>query len=255
VIAIHCLLPTAYCLLVFARASGLAWMAPAWGSASLGWQFRLLLAGLLTGVLVPVVGPGLETPGGMAELGWWCLAEVGVGATLGLSMAVIVGGARQAGELVAAQAGLSAAALLDPEVGADLTPLGHLYGLIALATFLALDGPLALVGALAESYRAVPVGGLPLTAEAAARTFGRVGQALELALRAAAPAALALALAGVALGLLGRAAASLQLWTLSLPVRSAVGLVLVLLGLVTLVTTLTASWNDLPALGDLLPMR
>ena len=30
----------------------------------------------------------------------------------------------------------------------SLTPLGHLYGLIALATFLALDGPLALVRGL-----------------------------------------------------------------------------------------------------------
>jgi flagellar biosynthesis protein FliR len=218
-------------------------MAPAWGSPSLGWQFRLLLAVLLAAALVPMVGPGLGSPGGMAELGWWCLAEAGVGAMLGLSGAVIVAGARQAGELVAAQAGLSAAALFDPEAGTDLTPLGHLYGLIALATFLALDGPLALVGALAESYRAVPAGGLPLTAEAVVRTFGRVGQALELALRAAAPAALALALAGVALGLLGRAAASLQLWTLSLPVRSAVGLVLVLLGLMTLVATLSTAFS------------
>ncbi|HEX8200900.1 MAG TPA: flagellar biosynthetic protein FliR [Isosphaeraceae bacterium] len=248
-----CLLPAADCLLIFARTLGLAWMAPGWGTPSLGWQFRVLLAVLLAGVLVPAVGPGFQAPGGPAELGRWCLAEAAVGAVLGLSAAVIVGGARQAGELVAAQAGLSAAALFDPEAGAELTPLGHLYGLIALGTFLALDGPLALVGALAESYQAVPAGGLSLSAEAVAATFGRVGQALELTLRAAAPAALALALAGLALGLLGRAAAALQLWTLSLPIRAAVGLVLVLLGLMTLAATLTAGWTDLPALDVVLP--
>ena len=67
--------------------------------------------------------------------------------------------------------------------------------------------------------------------------------------RAAAPPALALALAGVALGLLGRAAASLQLVALSLPVRSALGLVLVLLGMVTLAATLSIAWGGWPGGG------
>jgi type III secretory pathway component EscT len=92
-----------------------------------------------------------------------------------------------------------------------------------------------------------------MTEEAATFAFGRVGQALELALRAAAPAGLALALAGLALGLLGRAAPTLQLMTLALPVRSAVGLVLVLIGLVTLTATFAAAWSDLPAFRPAIP--
>ena len=160
----------------------------------------------------------------------------------------LVGGAgrrraRQAGEVVGAQAGLSAAALFDPHAGDDLTPLGHLYGLIALASFLALDGPLVLVRALVESYRVLPAGGVVLSEEAARGVFGRVGQALTLAVRAAAPTALALALAGAALGLLGRAAPSLQLVALSLPIRSALGMLLVLLGMITLAATLSAAWS------------
>ena len=174
------------------------------------------------------------------------------GGGLGWSAALIVAGARQAGELVGSQAGLAPAALFNPEAGDEMTALGHLYGLVALGVFLALDGPLALVRALVESYRVIPPGGgvssLTLTEGTAALAFERVGEALALSLRAAAPVALALALAGVALGLLGRAAPSLQLLALAMPVRLALGLVLVLVGLAGLAATLAAAWGAWPGL-------
>ncbi len=53
-----------------------------------------------------------------------CLLEVLTGGVLGWSAALIVAGARLAGELVAAQAGLSTATLLDPETGEEMTVLG-----------------------------------------------------------------------------------------------------------------------------------
>lgn len=235
--------------LVLARSSGLAWTAPAWGTAGLGWRLRLALAALVTAVVAPVVGPGLETPTAWAALGWSCAVEVAVGAALGMAAALIVAGARQAGEVVGMQAGLSAASLLDPEAGSELNPIGHLYGLLALGTFLALGGPLTLVEALAESYRAVPAGAASATPEVAVSAVARVGWALALAVRAAAPAALALVLASLALGLLGRAAGALPLGGLTWPARAAVGLVLVLLGLAGTAAALAAAWQEWAALG------
>ena len=146
--------------LAFARAAGLAWTAPGLATPGLGGRFRLVLAGLLAVILVPVV----RGDAAAASMGWpavaaACAGEVLVGAALGWSAALVVAGARQAGELVGAQAGLSAAALFDPEAGDELSALGHLYGLVALGVFLALDGPLALVRALVESYRVIPAGG------------------------------------------------------------------------------------------------
>jgi flagellar biosynthesis protein FliR len=233
-------------VLVGARVLGLVWTAPALALPALGWRFRLALGVSLGAILVPVVGREIAVPRGWEAVGRACLVELAVGAALGYSAALVVAGARQAGELVGSQAGLSPAALFDPEAGNDLTPLGHLYGLLALAVFLALDGPIVLVKALVESYRVVPVGGARLSAETAALVFGRVGQALALALRAAAPPALALALAGLALGLLGRAAPSLQLVALSLPIRWALGLLLAGLGLLGLIATLSTAWNAWP---------
>jgi flagellar biosynthesis protein FliR len=242
--------------LVLARVLGLAWTAPALATPGLGARFRLLLAALLGAVVLPLVGPSLTLAAG-APAGWgWaalgraCVVEGLVGAALGWSAALIVAGARQAGELVGLQAGLSPAALVDPDAAEELTALGHLYSLVALAVFLALDGPLALTSALVESYRVLPAGGVVLSAETAQVAFGRVAAALELALRAAAPTALALVLAGMALGLLGRAAPSLPLMALSLPVRFALGLALVVLGLAALAATLAAAWSNWPWPGS-----
>ena len=108
-----------------------------------------------------------------------------------------------------------------------------------------MDGPLALVQALAESYTVIPMGQLVLSPQSAKLAFDQIGDALELALRAAAPPAIALVMAGIVLGWLSRTAPSLPFLTLSLSLRAGIGIVLVLLGLATLVATLSGTWSEL----------
>ncbi len=233
--------------LVAARALGLVWTAPALSATGVGVRFRLAAALALVPVVAPSVVPGggLDSPPGAWEFGSACVAEALVGAALGWAAALVIAGARQAGEVVGVQAGLAPASLFDPEAGDGMTPLGHLYGLVALGVFLALDGPLALVRALAESYRVMPAGGGFATESAVEFAFGRVGEALALAVRGAAPAALALVLAGLALGLLGRASPSIQRAAMLGPVRSVLGLFLVGLSLAALAATVTSAWTGL----------
>ena len=244
-----CLMPPPWLLamlaplaLVFARVAGLAWTAPGLSTNGIGWRVRVGLAILLTMAVAPAAAPKLETLPALARL---IPIELAVGAMMGLSASLVLAGARQAGELVGVQAGLSPASLLDPDAGEELNPLAHLYGWMALAAFLALDGPLALVGSLVESYRAIPAGGLDLSPETVELVFARVGWALGLTLRAAAPAAVALIAAGVAMGLLGRAAPSLSLLSYSLPIRVGVGLVLVLMGLGALAAVFASAWREM----------
>jgi len=232
--------------LVLARILGLCLTAPALAIPELDWRFRLGLAAILGTVLMPVLAPLIMSPVAWPATAQALLSEVLTGGVLGWSAALIVAGARLAGELVAAQAGLSTATLLDPETGDELAPLGRLYGWIALAVFLAMDGPLVLVRALVESYDAVPAGRLLISHETAMMAFAQVGHALALALQAAAPPALALILAGIVVGWLSRAAPSLPFVALALPIRSFLGLVLVLLSLSTLAVTLSGAWGTLP---------
>lgn len=236
-------------ILVLARTLGLVATAPVLAAPGLEPRFRLLLAVALAALIAPVVGPGMTSPTGWGDVAVVCMGEAVVGAALGWAAGLVIAGARQAGEVVGAQSGLSTASLFDPDAGDGLTPMGHLYGLVALGVFLALDGPLMLVRALVESYEAMPAGGLAMSGDLADVAFGHVGRALALAVRASAPVAIAMTLAGVALGLIGRAAPSLPMATMALPVRYALGLVLAILGAATLAGTLAAAWRIWPLGG------
>jgi len=231
--------------LVLARVLGLCLTAPVLAVPELDWRFRLALAATLSAVLAPVVGSWVEPPTTWSAAAWAGLSELLAGGFLGWSAALVVAGARAAGDLVAAQAGLATATLIDPESGEVVNPLGRLYGLIALAVFLALDGPLLLVRALVDSYQTMPAGRMLLSTQTVTMAFGQVGRVLELALCAAAPPALALALAGIAVGWLGRAAPSLPFTALALPLRSLIGVALVLLSVTALVATFAGAWSAL----------
>ena len=234
-------------VLVFARVAGLAWTAPGWSTTGLGGRFRFVLAVTLTILIAPLATRNLVPPRDVAALASSLVVEGIIGAAMGATAALVVAGARQAGEIVGAQAGLSPASLLDPDAGDGLNVLGHLYGWVALGVFLSLNGPTELVRAVAASYTTLPVGGSATSIGASELTDGlcaAIAQSLALALRAASPPALALLIAGLALGLLGRTSPSLQLVSLSLPVRTGLGLILAALGLATLAATLGAAWES-----------
>lgn len=233
-------------ILVLARVGGVCLTAPVTAVPGVDGRLKILLSLTLGVVLVPVIEPMIGPLPAGSPLAWLALMELIVGGLLGMSAGLIVAGARQAGDLVAAQAGLSTAALFDPETRDELTALGHLYGLIALAVFLAMEGPLVLIASLMESYRTVPAGGLILGEPMVSQAFERVGGALALSLQAAAPVAVALAVAGIVIGWIGRLAPAVPLLTLSLPVRSILGIVLVFLSLGTLAAAFSQAWRNWP---------
>lgn len=245
--------------LVLARVGGLTITAPAWGAPGLGWRLRVGLTLLVTLAILPAVEPSLSRPSRLGlPLAVGVGGEAAVGLAMGLAFALVLAAARQAGDLLGSQAGLAAAAVYDPDAGEGLTPLGHLYGLIALGVFVALDGPLRLVSTLIESYGGFPAGETGLTAESVGRLFAQVGWTLGLALRAAAPAGVALMAAGIALGLLARLGGALQMASLTWPLRAIVGTLLVLLTLGATIELFdgawTRCWTHVPAVARPAPV-
>jgi flagellar biosynthesis protein FliR len=234
-------------LLVLARALGLVFIAPGWGEAAVSVRMRICIAGLLAAVVAPAAqgaSASASLPLSGDTIGWavMMLAEGLIGVVLGLSAALVIAATRQAGELVGLHAGLAPASLLGVDATGDLvgagdgaggeaTPMGTLYGWIALALFLGLDGPLLLVDALARSYALFPAGlgwgqgdGTPrVTTALAGEVFARTGAALRLAVQVGAPAGVSMLLAGLLLAVITRQGLALPLGGLAWPLRMAVG--------------------------------
>jgi flagellar biosynthesis protein FliR len=233
-----------------ARTVPVAWLVPAFGGPNVSAPVRVGL-GVALAVLclprlaghVPDAGPAL----------WMLLLarEVAVGLTLGFAASLVFRAAETAGRLTDILRGANMAEVLSPSSGERSSPLGEVTGLLAVVIFLELGGVGHVAAALARSYDAVPIAGTVTPAQlgrVAALTLGASAQMLEAALGLAAPALVALLLADLVLGAIGRTAPQIPLYFVGMPLKALLGVAMVLISVAALNTALTggmAGWARL----------
>jgi flagellar biosynthetic protein FliR len=212
-------------LLVLARVSGVFALAPLPGFQSASRMARIVLSVMITLALYPlwprIEAARAEAPGMLL----WVLPEIAVGLTIGLGVAFILEVFLLAAQILSLNAGFSFAQTIDPTTQAESGVLLVFAQLAGGVVFLALGLDREVIRTLAYSLKTHPAGVWisPLAAEAMLRLGGDM---LALAVRLALPGIALLVLADIALGLLGRLNAQLQLLTLSFPIKMTAALVL-----------------------------
>jgi flagellar biosynthetic protein FliR len=161
----------------------------------------------------------------MASLAVVLAREAAIGLALALSVRAMMAGAELAGQLAGFQLGFAYAAAVDPQTGARNGILGALYTSLTLLTFLGIDGHHALLRALADSYRELPVGFGHVDAGMASQVAGLLGLLFVFGTQVAAPVVIVLLVAEVAVGLVSRVAPALNMMVVGFPVRLIAGLV------------------------------
>jgi flagellar biosynthetic protein FliR len=233
-----------------ARTLPIAWMVPAFGGPNAPAPLRVGLGlGLAVLCLPRLAG---QVPDAAPALWILLLArEAAVGLTLGFVASLIFRAAEGAGRLTDVLRGANLAEVISPVSGGRTSPLGELSALVAIVIFLELGGLGHLALALGRSYDAVPV-----AATATPVQLGRVvalvvsasGQMLEAAVGLAAPTLVALLLADLILGLVGRAAPQLPLYFVGMPLKALLGVGAALVAIATLDTALVAGFRGWTAL-------
>ncbi len=209
--------------LLLVRAGMVFGSAPAFGGSAAPSSFKVVLSVTMALLLLPIVSiPGSVAAG---ELTLVIAREVVIGFAIGMSVRLVLAGAELAGQLAAFQLGLSFAAIVDPQTGVRSNVLAMMYGLIAMFTFLGINGHHAMIRALARSYTELPVGtgaidGASMV-ELVTRMFGLV---FVLGAQLAAPVVAVLLVVEIALGLIVRAAPTMNLMVIGFPIRLLVGL-------------------------------
>ncbi|TBR08350.1 MAG: type III secretion protein [Lysobacter sp.] len=158
------------------------------------------------------------------------LREFGVGIAIGLMLRLAFEAGELAGELISQGMGLASATLANPLSGASSTVVSQWFYLSFGLIFFTVNGHLALIQLLFDSYAGMPIGtpihDLPAFLGAVPAFFG---VALRTGLLLALPVMMALMAVNVAIGVLSRAASQLSPMSLGFPVALLVGMLLLTL--------------------------
>ncbi len=215
----------------FFRIAALIGTAPIIGDATVPRRVRIGLAIFVTAVVAPTLGatPDVALLSGDGFL--LVARQLLIGAAMGFSIRLAFAAVEYAGDLIGLQMGLGFAILVDPETRDQTPMIGSFLRYFASLAFLAANGPLMMIGAVAESFQALPVA-------AAAGVIGdwralalEGGAVFGLALHMALPVVAALLVTNVALGVMTRAAPQLNLFSIGFPITIGVGLLVLLASL------------------------
>jgi flagellar biosynthetic protein FliR len=152
-------------------------------------------------------------------------AEALVGLTLGFVLQTAFAAPLIASELIAGSMGLSFANTIDPQSGRSSPALGQFLTVMLTLLFLSVDGHLVLVDTIVKSYDALPPGQAWLGADRlkAIAMFG--GYAFLAGLLLALPVGFLLLCLNLVVGMMSRAAPSLNLFAVGLPASMVVGVI------------------------------
>lgn len=211
----------------FLRVLALVAAAPVIGHRAVPARVKIGLALAIALVLAPALPPSppLDDPRWFALV----LEQLLVGFALALALHVAFAAAALAGDMIGLQMGLSFAMFVDPTHANQSPMIGTFLGLLATLVLFALDGHLALLAALAESFHHAPVGAGPFALGGWDLLVGWGGELFRIGLSLALPVLAAMLACNLALGVLARAAPQLNLFAVGFPAALIVGLALLAL--------------------------
>ena len=199
----------------FVRIGAFVMVMPVIGSSFVPPRVRLLLAVALTAVVAPVVPHSATTEVLSAEGLVTVIQEIAIGATLGFLVQLVFDAIALGGQVIGMSMGLGFAVFLDRARGVNMPVLGQLFLMLGMLVFLSLDGHLALIRLLAESFTAMPMSATGITTD----------------MRIALPAITAILVVNLAFGVMSRAAPTLNLFAIGFPVTMLLGFAVIFLSM------------------------
>lgn len=222
----------------FLRVSGLLLVAPVLGANVVPRRVKMALAVALTLVLAPLVpaAPAPLEPFGATAL-LTAIQQILIGVAIGFAVQVVFDALLMAGQAIAMTMGLGFATLVDPSRGVTTPVVGQFFLIVGLLLFLSLNGHLLVLQVLADSFRWLPPGPQGLDQDAFAQLFRWGGKIFEAGIVIALPAVVGLLVVNLALGVVSRAAPSLNLFAVGFPVSMLLGFLMLVLSLPALQTS------------------
>ncbi len=217
-------------LLIFARITGTLTSAPVFGSKAIPVFARVGLAVLLSLFMLPMSTLAENRqPTSLTLLAWWLMIEVIYGLSAGFVASLFMQSVQMAGQLIDMQIGFGMVNVFDPQFGQQVPLVGNFKFLMAMSVFLALQGHHMIISAMAENFRAVPLGVLIQLDNAAEFMINAVANMFVMALKISLPVMGTVLMTDVALGILARIMPQMNVFVVGITGKLLVGLFMLFL--------------------------
>ena len=209
------------------RISAFLIAGPFFSLAAVNLRVRLALVLILTWLIYPLVEiPEIDAFSFAALAG--VFHEVMVGGIMGLTLQIVIAALVVAGQAIAGSMGLSMANMIDPNLG-NVPSLSQFFLIIGTLLFLSLGGHLIMISVLYSSFELIPIASGDFSIEMILSLLTWSSQIFIGAVVIAFPIMIGLLLVNALLGLVSRAAPSLNVFAIGFPALIPLGLGMLLL--------------------------
>src|SRR3954468_8516621 len=230
-------------MLALVRASVFILIAPPFNTKAIPVPVKAGLAAALALAAVAQI-PKASLSLDVAPFAASIVTQVIVGVVMGVIMMMVMSAVQSAGSLIDVFAGFSIAALYDPLTDNSTSLFGRFYQLVATTLVFATNAHLLIIRGFFDSFRVIPANAYQPNVIAKMLTLNLAGLFVA-ALEIAGPVVACLFLSELTMGLVARAAPSLNVFALAFPVRVGVTFLVVALA----VPLLTPAVSNLVDLG------
>lgn len=213
------------------RIGGFVAAAPIASETTIPSQVKIVMTLALTALIAPLaaVPSALSIFSGAGVLA--AVQEILIGISIGMVMELAFEALTFAGQTISMTMGLGFATLIDPQRGASVPVLGQMFMIMGTLTYLAINGHLVLLGALANSFQTLPIGAANIDKDFLLAVAIWGGRIFETGLLVALPVVIALVIVNLALGVVTRAAPQLNLFGIGFTITLMCGFFVLMVGL------------------------
>lgn len=218
-------------VLAMARMGGAFAICPAFTESMIPGTARRVAMLAFSCIVIPFIKA--DMPPGEPNL--WAFAFLGakeafIGFLLGFFAAIPFWVAENVGNFIDNQRGATMGEVYSPLSGTQVSPTGIFFTQLSTTLFFVGGVVFVFLGAIYASYLVWPVfsGGVSLAADAPVQILGAVDDLLKATVIISAPVIIVMFLATLGLGLVNRTAPQLNVFFLSMPVKSAIGVAMLI---------------------------
>lgn len=215
----------------FVRIAAMVTAMPALSSTFVPPRIRLVIALGLTVVIAPIIPAVPEVDIVSLEGVMLVMYQLLIGAAMGFVFHLVFAAFVIGGQIIAMQMGLGFSMMIDPLNGAQTPVLAMFFVLMVTLFFLLMDGHLALIGVVADSFTTFPIAIQGVSAPSYWELANWGTKMFAGAILVSLPAVTALLLVNMALGVMGRAAPQLNIFSVGFSVTITAGFVILMLTL------------------------